>query len=244
MMRLMSPGEISKTSVSPRATALIRAGRPVTRLTSPPNSCRSCKATRLVSPLECSTISTAPRSTTKNLYSRSPALNRCSPSCNDRRVPNLASVATWMLPSVGNAILCMSRSAIAHPFSGQRASLPQGLRDPRRHVEFHLIDVTPGPPLAALEGSHHRMGRVFEMFGGMAIGRAVATADMTTSQAETEMHPGRSKMQAFFTTYRASSHRLNSSHVWTGHESPPGHLQRTLARSNRDTQVSPYWAIF
>ena len=33
------------------------------------------------------------------------------------------------------------------------------------------------------------MGRAFEMFGGMAIGRTVATADMTTGQAETEMHP-------------------------------------------------------
>jgi hypothetical protein len=102
-----------------------------------------------------------------------------------------------------------------------RTSLSQGLCDPRRHVEFLLIDVTPGPPLAALERGHHRMGRVLEMFRGMSIGRAVATADMTTGQAETEMHPGRSNVQAFFTTDRASRHRLNSSHVWTGHASPP-----------------------
>jgi len=69
------------------------------------------------------------------------------------------------------------------------------------------------------------MGRAFEMFGGMAIGRTVATADMTTGQAETEMHPGRSTVQTFFTTSRASRHGLNRRYVWAGHESPPGHSE-------------------
>jgi hypothetical protein len=66
------------------------------------------------------------------------------------------------------------------------------------------------------------MGRVREMFRGMAIGRAVATADMATGQAETKMNPGRSTFQAFFTACSASSYGLNISYVWTGHESPPG----------------------
>ena len=43
------------------------------------------------------------------------------------------------------------------------------------------------------------MGRVREMFRGMTIRRAVATADMAAGQAETEMHPGRADFQAFFT---------------------------------------------
>jgi len=87
------------------------------------------------------------------------------------------------------------------PLGGNEpASLPQGRRDTRRHFQIHLIDITPGPPLAGLERGHHRMGRVREMFRGMAIGRAVTTADMTAGQAETEMNPGRSNLQAFFTS--------------------------------------------
>src|SRR5580765_2395566 len=107
-----------------------------------------------------------------------------------------------MSSSVGKATLCESRSAMAQPPPGgdEPPSLPQRPRHPRRHVQIHIIDITPGPPLAGLERGHHRMGRVREMFRGMAIGRAVATADMTTGQAETEMHPGRSKLQAFFTS--------------------------------------------
>jgi hypothetical protein len=65
------------------------------------------------------------------------------------------------------------------------------------------------------------VGGVFEVFGGMAIGRAVATADMTTAEAETQMNPGGSDFQAFFAALSMSSHRLDSSHMWTGHESPP-----------------------
>ena len=51
------------------------------------------------------------------------------------------------------------------------------------------------------------MGRVGEMFRGMTIGRAVATADMTTGQAETEMNPGRSDFQAFFTACECEQSR-------------------------------------
>ena len=101
------------------------------------------------------------------------------------------------------------------------ASLPQKRRNTLRHVQIYVIDVTPGPPFTGFERGHHRMGRVREMFRGMAIGRAVTTADMTASQAETEMHPGRSKLQAFFTSLSASGNGLKSGHVWTGHNAPP-----------------------
>jgi len=65
------------------------------------------------------------------------------------------------------------------------------------------------------------MGRVLIMFRGMAVGRAVATANVTTGETETKMHPGRPGLQAFFTTLRAGRHGLNSLHMGTGHESPP-----------------------
>ena len=90
------------------------------------------------------------------------------------------------------------------------------------------------------------MGRVREMFRGMAIGRAVATADMATSQTETKMNPGRSNFQAFFTACSASSHGLNRSRVWTGHESPPGlknNHTRVSFLYDRNPRVfqSPLW---
>ena len=57
------------------------------------------------------------------------------------------------------------------------------------------------------------MGRVFEMFGGMATGRAVATADMAASQAEPQLHPRRSTLQALLTACRVGSYGLNSLYV-------------------------------
>ena len=60
-----------------------------------------------------------------------------------------------------------------------------------------------------------------EMFRGMSIGRAVATADMTTGQTETEMHPGRSRFEAFLTALGASGHGMKIGRVRTGHISPP-----------------------
>ena len=101
------------------------------------------------------------------------------------------------------------------------AALPQKRRNTLRQVQIYLIDVTPGPPFTGLERGHHRMGRKLEMFRGMAIGRAVTTAHMTAGQAETEMHPGRSKLQAFFTSLGESGNRLKSGHVWTGNNAPP-----------------------
>ena len=103
----------------------------------------------------------------------------------------------------------------------ERASLPQVRHDRLRHLQVHLINVTPGPSLAGLEGGHHGMGLLLEVFRGVAVRRAVATADMTASQAETEMHPGRSHFQTFFTPLSASGNGLKSSHVWTGHNVPP-----------------------
>jgi hypothetical protein len=88
------------------------------------------------------------------------------------------------------------------------------------------------------------MGRVREMFRGMAIGRAVTTADMTAGQAETEMYPGRSHLQAFFTTESASGNGLKSSHVWTGHNSTtfdqidPGFDTRSVFANSRNSPFS------
>jgi len=57
------------------------------------------------------------------------------------------------------------------------------------------------------------MGLVLEMFRSMAVRRAVATADVTTGQAETEMHPGRPGFQTFLTPLSTSGNGLKSGHV-------------------------------
>ena len=72
------------------------------------------------------------------------------------------------------------------PLGGNEpTSLPQVRRDKLRHFQVHLIDVTPGPPLAGFERGHHWMGLVLEMLRSVAIWGAVTTADMTAGQAET-----------------------------------------------------------
>ena len=52
---------------------------------------------------------------------------------------------------------------------GARAvALPQVRRNLLRHVHLRLIDIAPGPAFAGLVGRHHGMGRMLEMFRGMA----------------------------------------------------------------------------
>ncbi len=63
------------------------------------------------------------------------------------------------------------------------------------------------------------MGRMLEMFRRVTVRRAVTTTDMPTAKAETQMNPGGSDFQAFFTALSVSSHRLNSESR-VGHESP------------------------
>ena len=57
------------------------------------------------------------------------------------------------------------------------------------------------------------MSRAFEMFGGMAAGRAVATAHMAAGQAETQMHPRRSTLQALLASVRARDDGSDSGQV-------------------------------
>jgi hypothetical protein len=53
----------------------------------------------------------------------------------------------------------------------------------------HLIDIAPLPILSRLKGTYDGMLGPMEMLGGMLIDRIVATADVTATQAKSQMNP-------------------------------------------------------
>jgi hypothetical protein len=64
-------------------------------------------------------------------------------------------------------------------------------------LEHELIDITPAPVLTRLEGLDNRVvGRV-EMPGGVLVLRIVTATDMSTGEAEAQVHPGITHFQAF-----------------------------------------------
>ena len=65
-----------------------------------------------------------------------------------------------------------------------------------RHRQRDLVDVTPGPTLAGLVGSHQGVARVVEMLRRVPSRRAVAAADVAAAQAEPEVDPAQSRLQA------------------------------------------------
>jgi hypothetical protein len=68
-----------------------------------------------------------------------------------------------------------------------------------------------------------------EMFGRVPARRAVTTADMTARQAEAQMNPGRSRLQALFAAQRLGRKRLNINDMVTSHDDLP---QKDLSSVN------------
>jgi hypothetical protein len=68
-----------------------------------------------------------------------------------------------------------------------------------------------------------------EMFGRVLAGRAVATANVTARQAEPQMNPGRSRLQALFAAQRLGRKRLNINDMFTSHDDFP---QKDLSSVN------------
>ena len=102
-------------------------------------------------------------------------------------------------------------------------SLAQVRHGPRRHRQLHFIDITPSPPFAWLEGRDHGVARVMEMSRGVTARRTIATADVTTAQAEPEMNPRRAQFQALFTPKSVRRNRIDTRQVvdssWSTSES-------------------------
>jgi hypothetical protein len=83
------------------------------------------------------------------------------------------------------------------------------------------VDVTPCPALARFERRDDWVAHFVEMFGRVPARRAVTTADMTASQAEAQMNPGRSRLQALCAAQRLGRKRLNINDMFTSHDDLP-----------------------
>ena len=70
-------------------------------------------------------------------------------------------------------------------------------------VEVHLVDVAPTPALGRIVALDHRMAAGMKMLERVLVGRAFATADMAARAAQAQMHPLRSRLQAFLAAQRA-----------------------------------------
>jgi hypothetical protein len=71
---------------------------------------------------------------------------------------------------------------------------PCGLRE----VQLDLIDVAPPPRLAGLERLHDRVLRAMKVFCRMLVFRRIAATHMPALQAQSQMYPRVTHLQAFF----------------------------------------------
>jgi hypothetical protein len=76
-------------------------------------------------------------------------------------------------------------------------------------LQIHLIDKTPNPILARLEGSDDRMTSIVEVLRGVLVLGIVTTTDMSAGQAKAQVNPGVAGLQALFTTGCVARDRLD-----------------------------------
>jgi len=66
---------------------------------------------------------------------------------------------------------------------------PEQWQEAVRELEHFLVDVTPSPLLAGLEGGDHRVAAVVEVLGCMPVRGAVAAADMAAHETQAKVDP-------------------------------------------------------
>lgn len=70
-------------------------------------------------------------------------------------------------------------------------------------LECDLIDVAPAPVFTRLERLDYRVVGCMEMLGSVLVLRVVATTDMATDEAFTQVYPRVSNLQAVLAAIRA-----------------------------------------
>src|ERR1051325_9003392 len=83
---------------------------------------------------------------------------------------------------------------------------PELWRSAIGQIEHDLVDVAPAPALGRIIALDHRMAGGVEMFGGVAVGRAVAAADVPAGAAQPQVHPDRAALEALLAAARARRH--------------------------------------
>src|SRR5437763_11980824 len=69
-------------------------------------------------------------------------------------------------------------------------------------LNCHLVDKTPAPVLARLNGSHDRMLHGVKVLGRVLVLGRVAAADMPACHAQAQVHPDIAHLQAFLAATR------------------------------------------
>jgi hypothetical protein len=65
-------------------------------------------------------------------------------------------------------------------------------------VQFEAVDVAPTPRLAGLKRLHDRVLGTVEVLGGVFVFRGVAATDMAALQAQPQVYPAVTHLQALF----------------------------------------------
>src|SRR5260370_12907207 len=86
-----------------------------------------------------------------------------------------------------------------------------------RHVQLHLIDVTPAPALPRLDRPHNRVLDLMEMLRRMLVRRRVAAPHMPALHTHPQMHPGAADLQTILTALRRRLHLADLVQMGTFH---------------------------
>jgi hypothetical protein len=85
-------------------------------------------------------------------------------------------------------------------------------------LNLDLIHIAPAPFFSGFKGLNDRMMRGMEMLGRVAIGRTVATPDMTTGKTKPQMDPAAAGLETILATCGGRCYLLDFRDMLT-----PGH---------------------
>src|SRR5271170_6635086 len=102
---------------------------------------------------------------------------------------------------------------------GRRASSHEArnrteLRSLVRKVYKRLVHVAPSPTVGRIVALHDRMPRFTKVRRRMSVGRLVATPDMATQPAESQVDPRIARFEAFLASPSAGRHVPNQTYMW------------------------------
>ena len=100
----------------------------------------------------------------------------------------------------------MRSSLVASDVAWNRAKLRRGAVG---EIEPYLVDVAPSPSFWRIVAFNDWVSGRMKMLGGVAIRGVVATTYMPAGAAEPQMHPNRSRFQAFLAAACARRHVAN-----------------------------------
>src|SRR6478735_8659689 len=84
---------------------------------------------------------------------------------------------------------------------------------PAATSDIILVDITPAPVLAGLEGLHDRVPDRMSMRPGVPHRRRIAAAHVPAGQAQPQVYPRCAEPQAFLTAAGARTHLANLRHM-------------------------------